>query len=79
MNKYTRRKINESDIRLDAGDNVVIENHHQPTIGCRTFATTRAFREKRSRSNYRGVKKYDNVYSGFLDGNLRRPAEYGIG
>lgn len=56
-----------------------IENHHQPIIGYRTFATTRALREKRSRSNYRGVKKHDNVYSGFLDGNLRRPAEYGIG
>lgn len=79
MNKYARRKINGSDIRLDAGDNVVIENHHQPIIGCRTFVTTRVLREKRSRSNYRGVKKYDNVYSGFLDGNLHRPAEYGIG
>lgn len=65
--KYTRRKINGSDIRLDAGDNVVIENHHQPIIDYRTFATTRALREKRSRSNYRGVKKYDNVYSGFLE------------
>ena len=64
--KYTRRKINGSDIRLDAGDNVVIENHHQPIIDYRTFATARALREKRSRSNYRGVKKYDNVYSGFL-------------
>ena len=79
MNKYTRRKINGSDIRLDAGDNVVIENHHQPIIDYRTFATTRALREKRSRSNYRGVKKYDNVYSGLLDGNRHRPAEYGIG
>ena len=65
--KYTRRKINGSDIRLDAGDNVVIENHHQPIIDYRTFATTRVLREKRSRSNYRGVKKYDNVYSGFLE------------
>ncbi len=45
----------------------------------RTVATTRALREKRSRSNYRGVKKYDNVYSGLLDGNRHRPAEYGIG
>ena len=64
--KYTRRKINGSDIRLDAGDNVVIENHHQPIIDYRTFATTRALREKRTTANYRGVKKYDNVYSGFL-------------
>ena len=79
MNKYTRRKINGSDIRLDAGDHVVIENLHQPIIVYRTFATTRTLREKHSRSNYRDVKKYDNVYSGFLDGDLRRPAEYGIG
>ena len=32
----------------------------------RTFATTRALREKRSTANYRGIKKNDNVYSGFL-------------
>lgn len=65
--KYTRRKINGSDIRLDAGDNVVIENHHQPIIDYRTFAATRALREKRTTSNYRGIKKYDNTYSGFLE------------
>ena len=55
------------------------KKHHQPIIGYRTSATTRALWEKHSRSNYRDAKKYDNVYSGFLDGNLRRPAEYGIG
>lgn len=64
--KYTRRKINGTDVKLDAEENVVIENHHQAIIDYRTFATTRTLREKRSRSNYRGVKKYDNVYSGFL-------------
>ena len=64
--KYTRAKINGKDIKRDEGEHVVIENHHQPIINYRTFATTRALREKRSRSNYRGVKKYDNVYSGFL-------------
>ena len=77
--KYTRAKINGKDVKRDEEEHIVIENHHQPIIDYRTFATTRALREKRSRSNYRGVKKYDNVYSGFLDGNLRRPAEYGIG
>ena len=64
--KYTRKKINGVDVKLDAEENVVIENHHQAIIDYRTFATTRTLREKRSRSNYRGVKKYDNVYSGFL-------------
>ena len=64
--KYTRRKINGKDVRRDEDEQIVIENHHQAIIDYRTFATTRALREKRSTSHYRGVKKYDNTYSGFL-------------
>ena len=64
--KYTRAKINGKDVRQEEGAQIVIENHHQPIVDYRTFATTRALREKRSTANYRGVKKYDNVYSGFL-------------
>ena len=64
--KYTRKKINGKDVRQEEEEQIVIENHHQAIIDYRTFATTRALREKRSTSNYRGVKKYDNVYSGFL-------------
>ena len=63
---YTRAKINGKDVRRDEGEQIVIENHHQAIIDYRTFATTRALREKRTRSNYRGIKKYDNAYSGFL-------------
>ena len=65
--KFTRVKINGRDVRRDEDEQIVIENHHQPIIDYRTFATTRALREKRTRSNYRGIKKYDNVYSGFLE------------
>lgn len=65
--KYTRAKINGKDIKRDDGEQIVIENHHQPIIDYRTFATTMALREKRTRSNYRGVKINDNVYSGFLE------------
>lgn len=64
--KYTRAKINGKDVKQDAESHIVIENHHQPIIDYRTFATTMALREKRTRSNYRGVKINDNVYSGFL-------------
>ena len=64
--KYTRAKINGNDVKRDEGEHIVIENHHQPIIDYRTFATTKALREKRTTSNYRGVKKYDNFYSGFL-------------
>ncbi|HIS51498.1 MAG TPA: recombinase family protein [Candidatus Onthomonas avicola] len=65
--KYTRAKINGKEVRRDDGEHIVIENHHQAIIEYRTFAITRALREKRTRSNYRGVKINDNVYSGFLE------------
>ncbi len=65
--KYTRKKINGSDVKRDEDDHIVIENHHQAIVDYRTFAITRTLREKRSTSNYRGIKKYDNVYSGFLE------------
>ena len=64
--KYTRRKINGKEIRREECDHIVIENHHQAIIDYRTFATVRAQRESRSTAHYRGVKKNDNVYSGFL-------------
>lgn len=65
--KYTRAKINGRDILRDEVEQIVIENHHQPIIDYRTFATIRALREKRAKYNYRGVKINENVYSGFLE------------
>ncbi len=64
--KYQRAKINGRDVKRDEVEQIVIENHHQPIIDYRTFATVRALREKRAKYNYRGVKINDNVYSGFL-------------
>ncbi len=66
QSKYTRQKINGKDIRQDEAEQIVIERHHQPILEYRTFAITRALREKRSTAHYRGIKKYNNVYSGFL-------------
>ena len=54
--KYIRKKINGKDVRQEEQEQIVIENHHQAIIDYRTFATTRALREKRSTSNYRGSK-----------------------
>ena len=65
--KYTRKKINGKDMRRDELDHIVIEHHHQAIIDYRTFATVKALRESRSTNNYRGQKKYDNTYSGFLE------------
>ena len=65
--KYTRKKINGKEVRQDESDHIVIEHHHQEIIDYRTFATARALRQSRSTAHYRGVKKNDNVYSGFLE------------
>ncbi|MCI9375423.1 MAG: recombinase family protein, partial [Oscillibacter sp.] len=65
--KYTRKKINGKEVKRNELDHIVIEHHHQEIIDYRTFATARALRESRSTAHYRGRKKYDNVYSGFLE------------
>ncbi len=65
--KYTRRKINGRDMKRDAEEHIVIERHHQAIIDYRTFAIARAQLAERTRANYRGQKKYDNAYSGFLE------------
>ena len=64
--KYTRKKINGAEVKLDESDHLVFENHHQAIIDYRTFATARALREKRTTTCYRGVRINDNAYSGFL-------------
>lgn len=64
--KYTRANINGRDKRLDEDEHIVIENAHTPIIDARTFAYTQEQLKLRSRSNYRGEKKYATDYSGFL-------------
>ena len=64
--KYTRRKINGDDVRKDSADHIVFENHHEPIVDFRVFSIAQENRKKRSTSNYRGQKKYDNFYSGYL-------------
>ena len=64
--KYTRTNINGKDKRLDEEEHIVIENAHTPIIDARTFAYTQEQLKLRSRSNYRGEKKYATDYSGFL-------------
>ncbi len=64
--KYTRKKINGADTKREESEHIVFENHHQAIIDYRTFRTAKAQREQRTKSNYRGVKVYDNVYSGSL-------------
>ena len=66
QSKYTRKKINGADIKKDVSEQIVIENHHQAIISYRDFRIAQELRHSRSKSDYRGVKKYENTYTGFL-------------
>ena len=65
--KYVRGKINGREHRTDQREHIVIQDHHQAIIGAREFAAVREMAGRRSRSHYRGEKKYENTYSGFLE------------
>ena len=64
--KYKRKKINGVDVKTDEIEHVVFENNHEAVIDFRVFAVTQELLKKRSTTHYRGVKKNDNVYSGFM-------------
>lgn len=66
QHKYKRKKINGTDVKVSPDENYVFENHHEPIIDNRTWLITQELLKQRSTTHYRGVKKYDTAYSGFL-------------
>lgn len=66
QHKYQRTKINGADKALSKDEHVVFEKFHEPVIDDRTFAYTQEQIKLRSKSNYKGIKKYDTPYSGYL-------------
>lgn len=66
QHKYTRRNINGADKKLDEEEHKVFENHHTAIVDVKEYMKAQQNLRARTKSNYRGVKKYDNVYSGLL-------------
>ena len=64
--KYRRKKINGGDEKLQEVDHIVMANNHEPIVDYKLFSVVQEQMKERSRSNYRGIKKYDNVYTGHL-------------
>lgn len=64
--KYKRAKINGKDIKLDEAEHIVFEKNHEAIIDERLFMKVQDMLKQRSNTNYRGVRKYDTSYSGFL-------------
>lgn len=66
QNKWARKKINGCDVRTNPEEQIVFENHHEAIIDAKTFLTAQKIYQKRRQTNYRGIKKHENTYSGFL-------------
>jgi len=64
--KYTRKKINGSDQKLNADEHIVFENNHEAIVDYMIFRCAQEQIKKRGTNGYRGIKLYDNVYTGFL-------------
>lgn len=64
--KYRRKKINGSEMKLEETDHIVFEDNHTPIVDYKLFASVQEQMKRRTNNNYRGVKKYDNIYSGYL-------------
>ena len=66
QHKWQRTKINGSDIRTDESEHIVFENHHPAIIEYSVFSMTQELMKQRTTGSYRGVKKYDNMYTGMM-------------
>ena len=64
--KYRRKKINGDDVTLAESEHIVFEKHHEAIVDFKMFATAQELLKQRTTNHYRGVKKYDNTYSGYL-------------
>ncbi len=64
--KYRRARINGNDIPCHETEHVVFTKNHTPIVDEFLFAQVQEQMKHRSKSNYRGVKKFENVYSGYL-------------
>ncbi|MBQ6035191.1 MAG: recombinase zinc beta ribbon domain-containing protein, partial [Ruminococcus sp.] len=45
---------------------IVIANNHEPIVDFKLFSVVQEQMKQRAHTNYRGIKKYDNVYTGHL-------------
>ncbi len=66
QHKYTRKKINGKEIRVPDDESFVFEKNHEAIIDDKTFLYAKESLKQRSKANYRGIKKYDTAFSGFL-------------
>lgn len=64
--KYRRKKINGSEEKVADNEQIIFENHHEAIIDKRVFNIAQENKKKRTRADYKGIRKFTNAYSGML-------------
>jgi len=64
--KFRRRRINGPEEKVELQEQLVFEDFHEPLIDYKVFAQVQEQIKLRGRSGYNGIRKYENVYSGFM-------------
>lgn len=64
--KYQRVKINGGDRKTEESEHLIFEHHHPSILEDRVFSKVQEQMILRTKSNYRGIKKHENSYSGLL-------------
>ncbi|MGE4549557.1 MAG: recombinase family protein [Intestinibacillus sp.] len=63
---WERRGINKTDRRTEPSRQFVFEDHHAPILDKAVFAQAVQNKSRRTRTHYRGERKYPHTYSGLL-------------
>ena len=66
QHKYRRKNINGVDVKTQENEQYVFEGHHEAIIDYKTFRYVQEQLTQRAKMHYRGVKKYETPYTGFL-------------
>ena len=64
--KTTRKKINGDGVKRPEEEQLLFLEHHEPIIAPSLYAQTQLLMQNRTKNYYRGIKKYENPYSGLL-------------
>lgn len=66
QHKFKRKNINGADVKTQKNEQYVFEGHHEAIIDYKTFRYVQEQLTQRAKTHYRGVKKYETPYTGFL-------------
>lgn len=66
QNVWKRAGINKKDVRVDDKEHIIFENHHTPIIEKEVFEKAKEVASRRNVTHYKGVRKYNIPYSGFI-------------